>query len=204
MIIGFPHDYGIPSSECNLVLKKEINEMYESFALVKEDVPTPPPTPTPKPTEPSLIPDKLESITHSTATNSNTIKDGWYNLVVNNNYIRAFNDTPILSKDTYANSFYIESRGGRIYSIRSAYSTFLSLKYNDIRNGDELTLKWVDDSYLITGWITEPVDLKKNQFTIRPLNDKNFYLSAENGKLVLTKKPSSTSNTVFTIFPYKP
>lgn len=206
--VGFP--IGVPEKEGNLVLKKEASDMFEWFILIKEDRPAPPPTPTPtptptpKPTEPSLIPNKLESITHSTATNPDTIKDGWYHLVVNNNYIRAYNDKPILSKEEYANYFKIESLGGRIYSLRSAYGSFLSIQYKDIRNGDEVTLKWVDDSYLITGWIIEPVDLKKNLFTIRPLDNKDFVLSAENGKLVLTKNPSSTGNTRFTIFPYKP
>lgn len=207
--VGFP--IGVAAQEGNLVLKEAASEMFEWFMLVKANKPTPPPTltptptptPIPTPTEPSLIPDKLVPITYATETNPNTIKEGIYHLVVNNHYIRAYNDKPIVSKEAYAHFFSIESMGGRIYSLRSAHGSFLSLQYNDIRNGDEVILKWVDDTYLITGWIIEPVNVKKNQFTIRPLNNKNFYLSAENGKLVLTKNPSSPSNTIFTIFPYK-
>ncbi len=204
LYVGFPN--GMPEKDGDLVLKKDPNDMFQSFMLLVSDkpTPTPTPTPTPKPTEPSLIPDKLENITYKTPTNDNTIKNGSYHIVVNNRYVRSVNEKPITDKDTYVNSLQIESRGGRIYAIRSAYGAFLSLQYRDIRNGDQPIFKWIDDSNLITGWLIEPVDLSKNLFTIRPMENKNYILSAEDGRLVLTTKPSNVNNTRFTIFPYKP
>ena len=209
----------------SVLMWTEASDRGQEFILTKQatvspvvTTPTPTPTPpldgsetpivsgnTPTPTpEPSLIPDKLESITYATKTNPQTIKEGWYYFVLKNNYIRVNDYEAMLSKETYANYLYISSMGGRIYTIMTPYGTYLTTKDIKPRSGDKVLVEMPDESNILTGWIIEADASGTNVFTIRPVNNKDLILSAEGGSLKLTNKPSKAENTKITIFAHEP
>lgn len=167
--------------------------------------PEPTPKPTPKPTETpeeSLVPSKVESITRATDTNKNTIKDGWYYLVCQNNYIRVNNTEALLTKEDYANQFYIRHLGGTLYSIRSMFGTYLSTEDIAPRSGDKVPTKLIqEENSQIAGWVIN-IDPKTNVCTIHPLNNKNLVISgSSNNKVVLADATKAKDAAKITLVP---
>ena len=211
---------GISGSEItknsNVVLWTESTNQTQAFVLTKlktvaAATPTPTPTPTPAPTpkpvetpEESLVPSKAEPITHATDTNKNTIKEGWYYLVCQNNYIRVNNKEAILTKEDYANQFYIRHLGGTLYSIRSMFGTYLSTESVKPRSGDKVPAKLIqEDSSSVDGWVIN-IDPKTNICTIHPLSNKNLVISGSgNSNVVLTDATKAKNAGKITLVPGK-
>ena len=209
---------GVSGSEItknsNVVLGVEAKNQTHGFVLTKLKTvaaATPTPTPTPTPTTPaptptpekSLVPSKAESITRATDTNKNTIKEGWYYLVCQNNYIRVNNTEAILTKEDYANLFYIRHLGGTLYSIRSVFGTYLSTESIRPRSGDKVPAKLIqEDSSTIDGWYIN-IDTKTNVCTISPLSNKNLVISGSGSKVVLTDSTKAKDAGKITLVPVK-
>lgn len=205
-------------SNTNVLLWSEASDMGQEFILTQlstdttsvitptpavKPTPTPTvkptPTPTPTPEEPIMEP-YTKSITVATDTNSKTIKEGWYYFICKNNFITVNNTKAILTKDTYANMLYIKPMGGKSYSIRSMYSTYLTTEDTKPVNGDNILAENLPESGIITGWIIEIVS-GNNIVNIRPLNNKNLVVSAENGNIVMTSKASNAVNAQIMLIP---
>ncbi len=198
----------------NVVLWTEATYQTQNFVLTKLKTvaavtPTPTtPTPTPevKPTEKqeaSLVPSKVESITRETSTNKNTIKDGWYYFVCQNNYISVNNTQAILTKEEYANQFYLTHLGGTMYTIRSMFNTYLSTESVTPRSGDKVPAKTIrEDEANVDGWIIN-IDPKTNVCTIHPLSNKNLAMSASSNKIVLQDATKAKEAGKITLVPRK-
>ena len=198
----------------NVVLWTEATYQTQNFVFTKLKTvaavtPTPTPTtPTPevKPTEKpevSLVPSKVESITRETSTNKNTIKDGWYYFVCQNNYISVNNTQAILTKEEYANQFYLTHLGGTMYTIRSMFNTYLSTESVTPRSGDKVPAKTIrEDEANVDGWIIN-IDPKTNVCTIHPLSNKNLAMSASSNKIVLQDATKAKDAAKITLVPRK-
>ena len=198
----------------NVVLWTEATYQTQNFVFTKLKTvaavtPTPTtPTPTPevKPTEKqeaSLVPSKVESITRETSTNKNTIKDGWYYFVCQNNYISVNNTQAILTKEEYANQFYLTHLGGTMYTIRSMFNTYLSTESVTPRSGDKVPAKTIrEDEANVEGWIIN-IDPKTNVCTIHPLSNKNLVISGSSNKIVLQDATKAKEAGKITLVPRK-
>ena len=149
------------------------------------------------------MPSKVESITRATDTNKNTIKDGWYYLVCQNNYISVNNTEAILTKEDYANQFYIKHLGGTIYTIRSMHNTYLSTEKVVSKSGDKVPAKVIkEDESNVDGWFIN-IDPKTNVCTIHPLNNKNLVISGSDKKIVLADSTKAKDAAKITLVPRK-
>lgn len=192
------------SKGSSVLLENEMNDGSQEFMLLKERTNTPitpiaTPTPTPKPTatpEPSIMPPYTKSIT----TDGKTIKEGWYYFICNNHFIRANNTKAILTKEEYANMLYIKPMGGKLYTIRTVFGTYLTTKDSFLKNGDSVLVENVPEDGILTGWVIE-IESGNNTVSIRPLNNKNLVVSAESGSVVLRSKPTKPENAQIILIP---
>ncbi len=193
----------------NVVLWTKSTNQTQSFVLTKlktvaAATQTPKPTPTPIPAETpeeSLVPSKAEPITHATDTNKNTIKEGWYYLVCQNKYIGVNNKEALLTKEDYANQFYIRHLGGTLYSVRSMFNTYLSTESIRPRSGDKVPVKLIqEDTSSVDGWVIN-IDPKTNVCTIHPLSNKSLVVSGSGSKVVLTDATKAKTTGKITLVP---
>ena len=214
LFVGISDSDSEITKNSNVVLWTESTYQTQNFVLTKlktvaSVTPTPTPTtPTPevKPTEKpevSLVPSKVESITRETSTNKNTIKDGWYYFVCQNNYISVNNTQAILTKEEYANQFYLTHMGGTMYTIRSMFNTYLSNESVSPRSGDKVPAKTIRaDEGNVDGWIIK-IDPKTNVCTIHPLSNKNLSMGASSNKIALLDATKANNAAKITLVPAK-